>query len=72
MSEKIKVVKDDETVVETPAIQIDWKSLGKKVAIYGGVLLTGLAVGYALAQPDDEYVDIDETENDSTETPDEV
>lgn len=70
MSEKIKAVPTDAEVQDETqtTIVVDWKRLGKKVAIYGGILTGGLLVGYLLAQ-DSTDLDEEDTETDDTETP---
>lgn len=71
MSEKTNVteINTDSIDESTTEIVVNWKALGKKVAIFGGILAAGLTVGYVLAQPStSETVETDDT-TDSTETP---
>lgn len=59
--QKNKVVDVDAEIVEdnTPAIQIDWKALGKKVAVYGGLLTAGILIGMAAGAKSEDDLDAD-------------
>lgn len=72
MSENLKSVPvDAEVKEETATFVVDWKALGKKLAIGAGLLLGGVAIGYAVASPADEYVEENETQSDDSPSTDE-
>jgi hypothetical protein len=55
-------------------IVVDWKALGKRVAIVGGTLAAGLLLGYALTSTTSEESDDCENKPEKTDesTPDEI
>lgn len=62
MSENQTPIVDAEVVEDEAVVTVNWKQLGKKVAVYGGILLGGIAVGYIAAQPGLEDEDDEEPE----------
>lgn len=67
MSENLKSVPtDDPIVVDETQRVVDWKLLGKKVAIFGSLFAGGLLVGYVLASPATEELDEETTTDEDT------